>query len=295
MFKIKHLYVILVLLLILSNALLNAQSPAGKWVDTRYNITIVLYENYTYTIQHSNGQSQGQWRNQANQLCFYDSSGAQPVCYRIIKYSSTILSIQDMNGAVLNLKRVQHQNIVNTGSILAQKGSIVLSQMHLQHGIDLIQFIIGGRVNPSEIIELKKQLIKEFNQSPAFIVKELISIGASMQKVRTSTDAVKIGSVRQVLFTMFYRATINMEEIKKPLIVQIINRYIKVLAYDSQNNLLLTNKDIDGYINYIIFNSQLSGNNMQYSNNVINSTRQQLVNNFHSMNIEQKKFLASIF
>ena len=84
-----------------------------------------------------------------------------------------------------------------------------------------------------------------------------------------------------------------MVEEQKPLMIRVINRYIKVLAYDQRNNLILTNRDVDGYINYVAFNSELAGQKILVNNAVRNSVAQQLISNFVSMHLSQKQMLSS--
>ncbi len=290
------------------SANLMAQNPAGTWVDQKYNLKLVLNGDYSYQLSHPNGQSRGQWRSNGNQFCLYDASGAQPVCYTVIQYSTDKLVLRDVNGIMINYSRQQATgspsvpgartmpsggNLKRGAASLASKGGVNLTQQHFSAGVDLIQFIIGQRIKGSEVQELKRQLIKEFNASPAYIVKELTTIGNAMQTVRNATDPLKIGLVRQQLFTAFYKATKGMTEQQKPLMVQVIHRYIQVLGYDPQNDLVLTNRDIDGYINYVLFNNQLSGNPVQLTDTLKASIRSQLVSNFASMNLDQKRLLST--
>jgi len=212
--------------------------------------------------------------------------------------------LRDVNGVVINYSKVSSASTLpkNTqkvfkgksdSKILANKNGIALTYRHFKHGLDLTQFIIGNRIKKSEIDELKYKLIEEFNTNPSLVVKQLDSIGVSMKKVHNAKDPVKVGKVRQEIFTSFYKLTCNMREEQKPLMVRIINRYIKVLAYDQANNLLLTNRDVDGYINYLAFNSELAGNKIAVNYAVRRSVRDQLIKNFYSMPLQQKQLLSS--
>jgi hypothetical protein len=149
-------FIILIVILVLSVFNLYSQSPAGEWVNTQYGIKLVLNANYTYTLTHSRGQSHGQWRGNGNQLCFYDSSGAQPVCYTIVAYNANIMSMRDMNGATLTYTRksvnsssVNKNYGNNSDRVLAYKNNTALKYSDFMHGIDLAQFIIGGKIKPS--------------------------------------------------------------------------------------------------------------------------------------------------
>ncbi len=284
--------------------LLHPQSPVGKWVDSRYNMTLILNGNFTYSFRYQNNVSKGYWSNQGNQFCLKDSSSNVPVCYTVISYNATNLILRDINGVMINYKKVngaskpvtptlKKRAIKGANRVIATKGNYKLTHGHLRAGIDLTQLIIGKKIKVSEIRELKQKLVEEFNKMPKQTVGQLNSIGLSMDKVHSATDPVKIGQVRQQIFAAFYKLTRNMSENQKPLMIQVINRYIKVLAYDEANNLILTNKDVDGYINYIAFNSELAGKKININHAVRNAITQQLINGFASMSLEQKQMLSS--
>ncbi len=281
-----------------------AQSPVGKWVDSRYNMTLVLNGNFTYSFQYQNSVSKGLWSNRGNQFCLKDSSSNVPVCYTVVSYNATDLVLRDVNGIMIYYKKsggtqqsatspVKKRVVKGANRIIATKGNYKLTHGHLRAGIDLTQFIIGQKIKVSEVRELKQKLVEEFNAMPGQTVGQLDSIGLSMDKVRSATDPVKIGQVRQQIFAAFHKLTRNMSENQKPLMIQVINRYIKVLAYDEANNLILTNKDVDGYINYVAFNSELAGKKIAVNYAVRNSVTQNLVNGFASMPLGQKQMLSS--
>lgn len=179
------------------------------------------------------------------------------------------------------------------GRVIAEQAGHKLTHGHLRTGIDLTHFIIGHKIKDNEIRSLKQKLVEEFKTAPVPILKEITGIANAMEKVYNSTDPLRIGLVRQELFTAFFKATRNMKEDRKPLMIRMINRYIKVLAYDERNNLVLTNRDVDGYMNYLIFNSELSGRKIDANYAVRREVSAQLVKNFHSMPLPQKQMLAS--
>lgn len=279
------------------------QSAAGTWLDANYNITLQLNANWTYSLQYPNGSSQGRFSINGNRLCLQDSRGGQPVCYTVQRFTANQMIMVDATGVTMNFNRQSgaagpalpqgNTEAATNNNVLAQKDSFTLTGAHFQIGIDLPQFIIGHTVKPSEVKELKTQLIKEFNQSPKAVLNEFNSLAGSMQKIKSITDPLSIGYARQQLFTAFYKATRQMPEYQKPLMIQVINRYIKVMAYDEANNLALTNRDVDGMVKYLAFNSELRGQPIQLTPQLSQSVAQELVQKFSQMSIDQKKLLCS--
>lgn len=270
------------------------QGLAGTWMESKYNAKMVLSADGTYTLQYPNGFSRGRYSLNGQVFCMQDASGANPVCYTVVGYSGNKLTLRDVNGVLMNYQRQGGgRSAVGGREILAQKDGHALSQNHFNAGLGILQFIIGQKVKPSESIELRTKVIEEFRQAPAEVIRQLTVMGQSLQTVRSATDPVRIGLVRQELFAALYKATMNFKEEDKPLMIQVMNRYIKVLAFDPQTNLLLTDKDVEGMLNYITFNSELMGQKDPLTDIVRRSVRTDLVKGFPSMPLEQKRLLCT--
>lgn len=275
-----------------------AQSPVGKWVDSRLNVTLVLNGDFTYSLTFPNGRSRGQWSGGGNQFCLRDASAPTPVCYTVVSYSASVMTLRDGNGVMIHYKKVGPKSVDRRPAIrhpekvVAVKGDFSLTSVHLKTGIDLTQFIAGRKISENEVSALRRKMVEEFNAAPAEMLRQLNGIGKSMERVYRSTDPYRIGLVRQELFATFYKLTRKMEESQKPLMIQVINRYVQVLAYDEQNNLLLTRRDVEGYLNYLVFNSELAGRRIDANYAVRRAVTRQLVENFNAMPMERKRMLA---
>ena len=271
------------------------QNLTGTWTESKYNVKMVLSADGTYTLQYPNGFSRGRYSLNGQTFCMQDASGANPVCYTVAGFAGTSLLLRDVNGVVMNyhLQGGGGASKTSGGGILAQKGGYTLTVDHFNAGLGILQFIIGQPVKPSEVKELKDKVIEEFHQAPAEMLRQLDSMGQSLQLVHGATDPVRIGLARQELFAALYKGTMNFKEEDKPLMIQVMNRYIKVRAYDPTNNLLLTNKDAEGMLNYLAFNSELMGRKVYLTDAVRRSLMTDLINRFASMPIEQKRLLCT--
>jgi len=285
---------------------LSAQNIAGKWRDNQYNITLELNVSGSYSLQFPNGQSTGRFGINGNIFWMQDASGAQPVYYTIITLTDNLIILQDANGLRLNYQRqqplassqpapsqYQPNTHVSPARTLASKNGSTLTNAHIETGVGLIQFIIGQKISPAEVKELEAQSIIEFNQNPAYFIQEINSLAQSLQTLRSFTEPVRIGLARQQLFAALYQATYQMQETDKPLMIQVMNRYIKVLAHDPANGLVLTDKDAEGMTKYLAFNSELMGQSIALSPQLVESVAVELAGNFFSMPLEQKQLLCS--
>ena len=311
MFRSKILWIffpVFSLLLAAGTPGLYGQSLFGTWQDSQFNITLKLNQDGTYQLQHPNGTSQGTYGVNGNAFWLQDSYGMSTVWYTILRFNQNEFILSDVNGVVINFRRQQQQpqatipttpaktpstTPTSPAKTLAEKDGLALTSHHIDTGVGLIQFIIGQAVKPSEVKELESQSIVEFNQNPSYFINEMNSLEQSLTTIRSFTDPVRIGLTRQELFSALYQATHTMRERDKPLLIQVLNRYIKVLAYDQANNLVLTDRDADGMLNYLAFNSELAGQTVTVTDSLRQSYASDLIRNFSSMPLETKQLLCS--
>ncbi|MCP4221091.1 MAG: hypothetical protein GY765_41060 [bacterium] len=297
----------LVLVLVLCCGVqLFGQGLVGIWVAPAYKVSLQLAADGTYRLQHPNGQSQGRFSLNGQTLCFRDAAGGAVTCYTVAGFNGNALALRDVNGAVFNYQRQvaspgstpvapagKRANEIPAAQVLGRQGNLVLSGSHFNAGIGLVQFIIGQSVKSSEAAELKSKLMEEFNVAPGEVLRQLNSISQSLQRIRTVTDPFRIGLARQELFSALYRATAQMREDQKPLMIRVMNRYFKVLAVDAVNNLLLTDKDAEGMMRYLAFNSELMGRRIALTPQLLHSVTADMVAKFNSMPLETKRILCS--
>lgn len=296
------------LIIVLSSAAfafssLEAQELYGKWQEKNYNIQMTLNRDGTYLWQHASGSSVGRFDVQGQYLRVQDQAAYQPIVYLVIEFQADRLVLQDAQGIRMNFDRevTPQQKQANTSSsaspvharVLARSGSHEMTAEDVETGIGLVQFIIGQAVKQSERRELSDRLILEFKQDPANISGQLKSIAASLKKLHAITDPVHIGIARQELFSALHFAAERIPEQQKPLIIQVINRYIRVLAADQGNRLLLTDRDARGMVSYLAFLSDLNGQPMKINAALEKQIIGDVIAAFPSLSGEQKKLLCS--
>ncbi len=283
-----------------------AQSLEGTWREGRFELVLVLHGDGTYALQYPGGTSRGRFGVQGYFLLMQDTHAAAPVQYQILNLTGQALALRDVQGNLMHFERQMGQAGLSgsgglsmppptpaSGRAMAQAQGYTLTSTHVEAGIGLVQFIIGHPVKPSEVKELTDQTVAEFHQEPAYVVQQLESIGRSLEQLRTLSDPIHIGIARQELFAALYMGTAQIPEPEKPLLIQVINRYMRTLAVDPDNKLILTDRDADGMIQYVSFVSSLSGQPMQIHESLARQIRSDLVNRFPSMPLEQKKVLCS--
>jgi hypothetical protein len=284
-----------------------AQSLAGTWVEPQHNAVMTLAADGTYALQYPGGSSRGKYGLNVRLMWMQDASTGMTVWYTVTSLTEDALTLRDSAGLYLNYRRKPAETpapkLVPDSSrpavhsaparTLDRKDGLTLTSAHVETGVGLVQVIIGRTIKPAEVKEIEARSIVEFNQNPAYFVREIDGLSRSLAVIRGQTDPVKVGLVRQQLFAALHLATAAMREADKPLLIQICNRYVKVLAVDPANKLVLTDRDADGLINYLAFQSGLAGQAVDMGPQLKASFTADLVRSFPSMSLEQKQLVCS--
>jgi len=285
LFKLSLLFVLFFVINI------SAQEIYGEWKNSQYNISMLLNRDGTFKFTGPNGTSTGVWGAQNQQFWMQDQNN-QVFYYTITAYSATVFNLMDANGAALNYSRnatATQENI----KILSTVDGRQMTSDHINTGVGIIQFIIGQSIKQSEIEELTTASIEEFPLDPDEWLRQIASLKLSLQRLHTLQDPLQIGTARQMLFSEFYKATVNMKQSDIPLLIRVIYRYVKVLAWDPANSLVLTDRDAAAMIEYIEFSNQLYGINKKFTPAERQKYQTDLSTQFTQIPLEQRQFLCS--
>lgn len=283
---------ILIVLIISSG--LTAQEIYGTWQNAQFGASMTLNADGSYMFNGPYGASSGFWGVQGQIFSMQDQMG-NLIQYSIVFYSATELKLLDGNGVPLNYTR--EASVVDLPAedhtVLTQSGGYDLTMDHINTGVGIIEFVIGGNIKPQEIEELKQASIDEFSLAPEVFITEVTSLKQSLNQLRSVHDPLTIGVGRQMLVAEFYKVTSNMQPQEIPLLIQVINRYVQVLAFDQTNTLALTDRDASAMISYLEFSNQLNGISRQFTEPEKQQFISDLMQNFQTMPLEQKQFLCS--
>ncbi len=302
--------------LLLSSINMSAQTNplVGTWHYAAQNSTLVMNADWTFTAKSPTGQSSGKYTYDANNILYFmNAYGQAMMTYTILGVDANQINLQDPYGyQVIYVKQqsnvqpnVQPQTApTNThvnipwekpefdGPITSSQGH-TLKKSHIQVGVALVEFILAKRLSSSEVNELERASIPEFEQSPTAFLGEIEQISNAMKQLYTLSDVAQIGTARQELFSALYFASMNIPTEQQPKLIQVMNRHVNVLAHDATNKLVLTEADIQGMVNYTAFQAQLSGNAQTISEADKAAYRNQMVALFSQLSLQQKQYLCS--
>jgi len=192
---------------------------------------------------------------------------------------------------ISGLTNAQYQ--VNSNIVIANKDGYTYTEGHFQKSLRFVEFLIGQPMLNADKQYMKQESLKNFEQNPQAIINEVNNIDQQMQQLYQLTDIYQIANVRSALISQIYINSRQQPQ-NQSFIVQVLNKYVPLLAIDTQNLLAFTYKDFEGYVLMMQFNAGLLGENLQLSQEQLLQIKNTLTQQFYSMSLEQKRSLCSM-
>lgn len=172
-------------------------------------------------------------------------------------------------------------------NVLAVNNGVQLTIADVDVYVKVVQFVIGEKLKPTEVVEIQNEAIREFNQDPKKYLEDIKQVGQMMNQIYKLTDPIKIAEGRLMFLGEFHKIAQSTPQKDWSSVLKIQNRYLKVLQYNAQNGLLLTNKDVDAFLNFIDFTRKLNSEALLTSA-VKNEFRASLIENYLELSTEQQ-------
>ncbi len=274
----------------------NAQSLYGSWYNANYQATLTLNADGSYAFASPYSNSMGYYQASATELWLQDQAGTT-VGYYLQGLSATQLNLADANGNAFIYTRQQNRKMpwsdAQYQAVLSTKNGHELNGTHLKVYTEFVEFVVGEAIEPDEEKSIRTELTAQFNANPAGVLQEAEGFKASMAQLYGITDPMAIGAARQMIFAGLYQGTHHLPENEQPVLMQIINNYVQILAFDPATNLVLLDKEVEAAIQYMEFASNLNGAPLQWSAHDKQQFQQQAAANFTQLTLQEKQFLCS--
>jgi len=299
-FKIIFLYTIT---LICVNV--NAAHDNGTWIDYNNNTQLILSNDGTFKFSNAVSVIQGSYSVQNNILMMQDSNGNYSQ-YNVLSYSPENMVLSDQNGVnysyVLSLTSKLNQStkyVINSpwenpqfNTLLTSSEGLQWHERENQIYIEFLQFLIAQPVTAGEINAIREDFIKQFEQRPEDFIKEVKGIEETMRKIYSLKNMQKVALVREEISTAFNALVKQQPQMNDYAFVQTLNKYVRILSFDNNSNLSLSNQDVEGYINYLQFQAMLMGQDYLLSQQDRITLQFWLTKEFNNYATEQKQSLA---
>lgn len=205
-----------------------------------------------------------------------------------------ILTITLLN-FITNTSLAQFRNYqVNSTKIVATANGINLTKGHYQKSLRFLEFIFGTKVSASDEQSILQEIIKDFNSNPQGLLDQIKSFDTTMAQFYQMQDISIIAKLRSAMISQIAASGQNMPANQQPFIIKLLNKYVPVLANDTQNMLAFTYRDFEGLVYLMQFNAQMSGQNVQFTQQQLSELQNNLVQQFYYMTLEQKQSLCSM-
>jgi len=183
----------------------------------------------------------------------------------------------------------------NTESkILAQNANYQYTQAHFNKSLRFVEFLIGTTLQESDKQQMLQETIQNFNQNAIAVINEVNNIDTQMQQLYQLTDVSQIARIRSALIAQIYINAQQNQQAQQSFIVRMLNKYVPLLAIDTQNLWAFTYKDFEGFVKLMQFNYQLAGQQVQFSQQDLLQLKNLLTQQFYSMTLAQKQYLCSM-
>ena len=286
---------------------------AGTWTEQSTNAQLILDNAGNFQYSDVNTQYQGQFGIQNNIFAMQDTYG-NVVQYQIQGFDQNNMVLIDQYGTIYNfVKQNQGNQQQNQGSYqsspsqqqsnfpwqagqykrtLAQQAGQTLTESHIQIYIGFMQLLIGQAVTTSEENQLRQEKIADFRNNPSATINDINQTEAGLKQVYQQNNPQAVAMMREQFFANIYQAVQQNPELQNTSFMQILGNYVQIVSYDPSTGLTLSNRDIAGYINYLMFQQMLAGQQIQLSPEEFAAFQMQLLQQFTSMQVEQKQTIA---
>ena len=285
---------IILLLLLTGISALLARDISGSWISSADEIKITFHDNGTFIFSTANENRAGNYELVKTKLILVDTRG-RSYAYTLGPSKAGKLVLIDKQGKQIICQRTDvNRRKVKPDGVLAEVGSNKLLEDHVDIGLLVMRFVTGQKLQAVERDNFTRASIHEFGKAPVKFLQQVEALRTSLKNVARLENPLDVGNSRQQLLSGFYTATRHLPERDQPLMVAIVNRYVKMLAYDEEESLMLTDQDVNALLNYMEFVDQLSSNVVKpLTTEKRRDFAESLVHNFVHLDPQQKRFLCA--
>ncbi|MCD6498201.1 MAG: hypothetical protein J7M25_07900 [Deltaproteobacteria bacterium] len=274
----------------------------GHWRSGQ--VRLVLRPNGTYVFGNGHGTYVAR-----NGFLFFRAprvTGLTPYRYWV---QGGRLRLQAANAAYLDFVRVGASQVAPTSSAAvspvqgAGTGRVLaraptgeqLTDRDVSVGLATLEFMIHGTLTGTERRLLKGAAILDFKAHPVVQVQGYRTLAASLARIRSMTNPLRVGLLRQALLVTFYRQMLAVKSHILPPFVRVLFHRVRELAFDAANGLLVTSNDVDAYLAYLSFLYQLAFHKqVAFSRRDHRKIERALRARFAKMTVGQRRSLCSM-
>lgn len=175
----------------------------------------------------------------------------------------------------------------------------VLSHIHgyelrmstLEPAIELLEFLVQGKVSFQEKQLIVRESIEEFETGPEELLQSMNELQAALQLVRSKNDPTVLGEFRQQMLAEFHIMSQSMPANEMPAYLNILNEKAPVVAFDPNTKVALTQQDLVSALLYMRKLGAMKGEN--WSDEELIDAAKEVLGTFQQIEPDMQKLLAS--
>jgi hypothetical protein len=266
------------------------------WEAQGVGIQLLLNPDGTYRLTGPQGATQGIYLLSGDFLQMQDGATGLVSVYQVGMIGEDVLVLVDGYGGTLQFTPAAGAAPAGgTGKVLAESAGLQLTEADVAVGFDLVRIVTDEALTEAEKDRLRSKAVEEFRAHPAEFLQQVEELRGALGQLRQIRDPQAAGRMRQELFAALYFGTKGIPEEEKPEIVRVILEHVEVVAEDPENRLVLTDRDLETYLEYGDFLAGLSGQEPLSSQVTFEELRTGLAKEYAGLPLETKLGLASIY
>lgn len=179
---------------------------------------------------------------------------------------------------------------INSQKVLATSQGFNMTEGLFNKGLRFTEFLLGTKITEAEKQQGLQESIAGFQANPQYTIQETNSVDAQMQMLYQLADPTQIALARSGMICQLYVAFQNSPE--RPILRVLMEKYVPVLAYDPYNLLMFTEPDFQAYLDLMVMNYKMYGQEIYFDEATKNQYREYFVSQFLQGSVEVRQSLC---
>ena len=270
---------------------MNGQSYTDNyWI----NGTTMALNNYaTFTILGLDEQSmylQDSYGGGNTPIIQLLRKGASPVTSPQTTFTTSKLNPSVLSQIHLPAPKFRQYQKKST-QVLASVNGQTLTEGDFQKTLEVWEYVIGEPLSDFDIQQERQRTITQFTSNPQQTLQNIAANQQTMQQLYQIQNPRALGFARAAIA---YGLSANPQLPGAREDIALFSKYETILATDSQTGVALLEKDLQGLLKMVVFVNKLSNPNFQLDATTEQTFRQNAIQNYSNLSIEEKQSIAAM-
>ena len=175
--------------------------------------------------------------------------------------------------------------------VYADVNGLQLRATTLEPAMDLLEFLMQGKLTYQERQAIIDESVEEFQTGPEEVLQSMKELSAALQLVQSQNDPSVLGEFRQQMLWEFHQMTQATPANEMPAYLKILNDRAPVVAFDTKTKVALTQQDLVKALLYMQKLAEAKGED--WSDEDVLGAAKEVLETFTQLEPDMQKLLAS--